>query len=226
MRRAQTRSRTRPATSAVRKRGAATRELLLEEATRQFAECGFSGASLASIAAGCGLGNAGVLHHFPSKERLYKAVLERISEWLAEDVEQALAGFDTAAERLRAMIRRTIAGIIANPGVERLVLREILDNVGRVEHAHSLPLTPFVIAFRDLIVAAQREGAAPPGPPMVLLTQFLGTLAYALVVRPTFAQMEPDSKLLGDERCWLETVGEIAERTLLTNTHEDTRRTC
>lgn len=214
-------TRTRTATAAVRKRGEATRQLLLEEATRQFADTGFNGTSLASIAAGCGLGNAGVLHHFPSKERLYKAVLERISGWLIEDVERSLAGLDSATARLRALVRRTIAGIIANPGVERLILRELLDNVGRLEHARALPLAPFVTGFRDLIEAAQEEGAAPPGPPMVLLTQFLGTLSYALVVRPTFAQMEPGLPSLADERRWLEAVGEVAERSLVLTADAD-----
>lgn len=208
-------TRTRTATAALRQRGEATRQQLLEEATRQFAETGFNGTSLASIATGCGLGNAGVLHHFPSKERLYRAVLERISGWLTEDVAQSLAALDTAGARLRAVVRQTISGIIANPGVERLILRELLDNVGRVEHARTLPLAPFVTTFRDLIEAAQHEGAAPPGPPIVLLTQFLGTLSYALVVRPTFAQMAPETAALADETRWLETVGAVAERTLL-----------
>jgi AcrR family transcriptional regulator len=209
--------RTSQATRATRQRGEATRQQLLDEATRQFADAGFNGASLSAIATACGLGNAGVLHHFPSKERLYKAVLERISKWLVEDADAALGGLRAPAERLRAMIRRTVAGIAASPGVERLILRELLDNVGRVEHARSLPLMPFVTTFRSLVEEAQRAGAAPPGPPMVLLTQFLGALSYALVVRPTFARMEPGCDLLHHEGRWIDAVGAAAERALLTD---------
>jgi AcrR family transcriptional regulator len=68
-------SRTFRASEAGRQRGATTRQMLLEEAARQFACSGFNGTSLAAIASACGLGNAGVLHHFPSKQALYKAVL-------------------------------------------------------------------------------------------------------------------------------------------------------
>ena len=217
-------NRTARASQTTRERGEATRQLLLDEASRQFAERGFNGTSLSAIAAACGLGNAGVLHHFPSKARLYKAVLERISTWLGEDVNASLAGVTSPPERLRAMIRRTIAGIVASPGAERLILRELMDNVGRVEHARSLPLMPFVSTFRHLIEDAQRSGAAPPGPSLVLLTQFLGTLAYGLVVRPTFAQMEPDCELLEHEQSWIEAVGAIAERTLLTDPVHGERR--
>ena len=208
-------SRTARATDTTRQRGEATRQLLLEEATRQFAETGFNGTSLAAIAAACGLGNAGVLHHFPSKQRLYKAVLTRISEWLAEDVEAVLAGHATPEERLRAMIRRNVTGIVAHPGAERLILRELMDNAGRLGQARSLPLLPFVATFCELIEDAQRADAAPPGPAVVLLTQFLGTLSYALVVRPTFARMKLGTDLLENERRWIEAIGKTAERTLL-----------
>lgn len=208
--------RTAQASDAARQRGGVTRQLVLEQATRQFAESGFTGTSLAAIAAACGMGNAGVLHHFPSKRRLYRAVLEQISAWLAADVEAVLVGHTAPADRLRAMIRRSVAGVIAHPGAERLILRELMDNAGRVEQARSLPLIPFVTTFCQLIEASQAQGASPPGPAIVLLTQFLGTLSYALVVRPTFAQMSITPGLLDDERHWIEAVGEHAERTLLT----------
>jgi AcrR family transcriptional regulator len=187
--------------------------MLLEEAARQFACSGFNGTSLAAIASACGLGNAGVLHHFPSKQALYKAVLEGLSLGLAEGIQAVLECHDAPADRLRAMIRHNVAAVIAHPGSERLILRELMDNAGRVEHARSLPLTRFVTTFCQLIEDAQAAGVTPPGAPIVLLTQFLGTLSYALVVRPTFARMGMEAAR--NEGHWIENVGAIAERTLL-----------
>ena len=57
-------------------------------------EHGYHGAALAEIARAAGLGNAGLIHHFPSKPALYRAVLER----LAEEIDGRLAA---AIARLR-----------------------------------------------------------------------------------------------------------------------------
>jgi AcrR family transcriptional regulator len=57
-------------------RGAAARERVVRSALRAYAANGYSGSSLAGIAAAAGLTTAGLLHHFPSKEELLIAVLK------------------------------------------------------------------------------------------------------------------------------------------------------
>lgn len=57
-------------------RGAAARDRVVRSALRAYATNGYSGSSLAGIAARAGLTNAGLLHHFPSKEELLVAVLQ------------------------------------------------------------------------------------------------------------------------------------------------------
>ncbi|GAA1643529.1 TetR/AcrR family transcriptional regulator [Actinoplanes couchii] len=56
-------------------RGDAARERVLHAALRAIAAHGYRGSTLAGIAAGAALTNAGLLHHFPSKEHLLVAVL-------------------------------------------------------------------------------------------------------------------------------------------------------
>jgi AcrR family transcriptional regulator len=56
-------------------RSEAARERVLQAALRAMAANGYQGASLAGIAEEAGLTTAGLLHHFPSKERLLVAVL-------------------------------------------------------------------------------------------------------------------------------------------------------
>jgi AcrR family transcriptional regulator len=207
-----TRTNTAPAP---RQRGENTRQRLLDEAERQFAEAGFRGTSLNAIAIACGVGNAGVLHHFASKEKLYKAVLLRLSEDLESDMQAIQAGAGGAGERLRLALRHYAAGVAADPRRNRLILRELMDNLGRVEHAKSFPLRRWVASFCNLIEAAQADGTAAPGPAIVLLTQYLGALAYALAVRPTFARMGIEPELLGDEQRWLAATAASAERALV-----------
>jgi AcrR family transcriptional regulator len=57
-------------------RGRQNREAILAAAVSRFAESGYRGASLASIAAAVGLTQQGVLHYFPSKEALLLALLD------------------------------------------------------------------------------------------------------------------------------------------------------
>ena len=201
--------------AAFRPRGEATRQRLLDEAERQFAEAGFRGTSLNGIAAACGVGNAGALYHFASKEKLYKAVLERLSADMNRAMDAILAEPGSAAERLRHAIRTEAAHVIAEPGRDRLILRELMDNLGRIEHARSVPLSHWTRSFCRLIAEAQAEGAAAPGEPAVLLALFLGTLSYALVVRPTFVRLDLAPGLQEDARRWLEAAAAAAERALL-----------
>ena len=55
----------------------ATRDLALDVAAQLSAATGYRGTSLADVAQAAGLSNAGLLHHFPSKEQLLVKVLRR-----------------------------------------------------------------------------------------------------------------------------------------------------
>lgn len=57
-------------------KGRARRSEIVRVASSQFAERGFDGATMLDIAAACHISRAGLLHHFPDKERLLEAVLQ------------------------------------------------------------------------------------------------------------------------------------------------------
>jgi AcrR family transcriptional regulator len=72
-------------------KGRERREKILAAAWDAFAEQGYRGASLARIAERAGVSDAGLLHHFPSKELLLLALLERRNERDSDRVERAVA---------------------------------------------------------------------------------------------------------------------------------------
>src|SRR4249920_1985097 len=87
---------------------AARRQDILDTALEVFAQQGFRGGSLREIADRVGLSQAGVLHHFDSKEALLAAVLEQ------RDAHNDVAfSADLAAhgllEAVRAAVRRDAA---------------------------------------------------------------------------------------------------------------------
>ena len=101
------------------------------------------------------------------------------------------------------------------------MIRELLDNVDRVERARTLPLAGFVETCSSLVEAGQMEGTVRHADPLVILAQVFGSLAYAQLARPTFAKIAA-SKVSGprgksqvaDERRWASAVVTDVERML------------
>jgi AcrR family transcriptional regulator len=119
-----------------------TRESILVEAGRLFAETGYDGTSLNDIAAGVGIRRPSLLHHFASKDDLYAEVFEELlSGWLqrlSTALEYPANGRRSSNNVLQgwAMVESTlVAGfrfMAENPDYVRLIQREALDHGSRV----------------------------------------------------------------------------------------------
>jgi len=101
---------------------------ILQAALELFAENGYEGVSVHSIAKRAGVSKANVFHHFASKEALYLAVLRSASmEWGDEMEAQTDAPGDFAT-RLRMMVGSILRRLCKTQTQSRLMLREILEN--------------------------------------------------------------------------------------------------
>ncbi|MEE8599646.1 TetR/AcrR family transcriptional regulator [Euzebya tangerina] len=86
-----------------------SRDVLLSTALELFARRGVDGASIAQIAAAADTSKANVMHHFRSKDALYRACLEQVGDRLrgtAEEAAQEVAGGADPATAVRAGMQR------------------------------------------------------------------------------------------------------------------------
>ncbi|MFY8116938.1 MAG: TetR/AcrR family transcriptional regulator [Roseateles sp.] len=111
------------------------------EAERQFAQYGFEGASLENIAAALGLSRHNLLYYYPSKELLYRTVLDGVlAEWLAR-----MAGIVSGADP-EAALREYIAAKLRfsreRPAGSQVFAREVMAGAPRFRDAIEAQVLP------------------------------------------------------------------------------------
>ena len=99
-------------------------EGILDRAAALFARRGFAKTSVQDVAAAVGLSKAGLLHHFPSKDALYEAVLAQ-AEALGEQVLDQVHGLPAGADRDRRAVEVLVDVALAHPGLVALVLAPV-----------------------------------------------------------------------------------------------------
>ncbi|MEU4345678.1 TetR/AcrR family transcriptional regulator [Nocardia sp. NPDC023852] len=166
-----------------------TRRRILHEAEDAFAERGFAGASLSGVARTVGIGNPGLLHHFPSKSALYRAVLVDIGEDIDRRNAAALAAGNDPAAQLRGLVDVLIEMYRARPTALMIVAQEFLDRTGRVTGAGTLPLRGVVRATRSVIEAGQALGQVRQGDALILTSLIHGALLNGLLGRDVYSRM-------------------------------------
>jgi AcrR family transcriptional regulator len=72
-------------------RSRATRQGLLESAIASRAEVGWSASTVASVAERAGVSRGAAQHHFPTREDLFIAAVEHVSETRADEINRAVA---------------------------------------------------------------------------------------------------------------------------------------
>ena len=162
-----------------------TRERLLTEAERLFAERGFYGVSIASVSTELGLTKQALLHHFGSKEKLYAEVLKRISARLGTLVTPIDSDIANPQQALTDYLIRIAKNAREEPHQMSLLMRELLDNQERADIVQSWYLGSFLKELVQLLKAVEHWSNVPDHVALATIMQFLGAISYYAVSSPT-----------------------------------------
>lgn len=170
-------------------KGERARHQILDVAERLFAARGVHGTSVRDVAGELAIPTASLLHHFPRKERLYGAVLERIAEHLADVLERGTEGTGDHVTKLRRLTRRFWRWSQDRPDHCVLLLRDMLDRGADIEEASRLPLAPVIERFADFIREGQAAGVFRAIDPVAFVVHLAGSVSYFAVALPALSRV-------------------------------------
>lgn len=162
---------------------------LLQAATRQFAQKGFYGTSIASISDDLGLTKQALIHHFGSKEKLYGEVLQQIADQLLAIVVEATSDESEPKRQLERLLELLHESRRSAPEQTQLLARELLDNRPRAGRAGTWYLKSFLSAFVGLVRRVPGWESVSDAEALAAVYQLLGAINYYAMSEPTLTRM-------------------------------------
>jgi AcrR family transcriptional regulator len=161
-----------------RRRPGSTADAILDAAEALFAERGYEGTSLRDVAERVGVRAPSLYNHFPSKDSLYAAVLERgigpVLELLATTA--AGAGARPDSERV---VSEVMALLVRHPHLPRLLLHETLAGGQRLTPMLKRWIAPAFARGGELIQAdPAARGWSPELVPHLVLALYHAVVGY------------------------------------------------
>lgn len=159
---------------------ARTRDKILTQATREFANKGFDGARVDAIALRCKLSKNMLYYYFGSKEGLFVAVLERMYEKLRMQQKDLAVRASDPVVALEQLVHHTFNAFLENPEAIRLMNEENRHKGRHIRQSQRMRelYNPLVETIRFILTRGHEDGVFRAGvdPAFIYLT--LASLCY------------------------------------------------
>lgn len=156
----------------------ARRQEILEALARELESCPGARITTARIAAVLGVSEAALYRHFPSKAKMFEALLEFAEHSVFTRSQRVLAEEGPPAPRVRAVVKLLLTFADRNPGITRVLLGEAV--VGekervreRAAHFFERIETELRQLFRDATLLPERATRVPGSVAAGLVSSFI-----------------------------------------------------
>ena len=176
-----------------------TETRILDAAEQVFALVGYAGATTQAISEQAGVTKAMIHYYFESKERLYRAVLDRILVELVRLVQDATASGTDRVQRLQLFVAGFFDYVARHPHFGRLTYMGSGSEGRHFENIVTIFFRPLFERGCRYIEQGIAEGVfRPVDPPQVLLNIYAITMGYFADAR--FISLILDQDALGPAR--------------------------
>lgn len=168
-------------------KGLATRQEIVETASRLFATLGYDATSIEVVLGECTVSRGALYHHFSSKEALFEAVFEALEVQVAERILASSRGARDAIGALRAGCDAWLE--LAQDGAVRQIALIDAPSVLGWEKWRAIDARHFFGLLKASLTAAGATGAIP----VALVDTFAHMLLAALVEVAMIIARAPDA---------------------------------
>jgi len=182
-----------------RGKGEQTAERILDAAEALFAEHGFAGTTLRGVASVVGLRTPSLYNHFPSKESLYAAVLERGLRPLLEVLVAIGEDGDPEAE-LSLQVSRLMEVLAERPNLPLLIQHEVMTGGEHLSPLLREWIRPMLNRARDLVEASPAASLWQADEiPHLVIALYNVILGY-FTIAPLYAELDGNDLLTPEAR--------------------------
>jgi AcrR family transcriptional regulator len=139
-----------------------TRERILEAAEKLFAEKGFHETAMDEIVQAARVSKGGVYFHFPSKEDLFFALLDKLANALQRDVQQEIARRSGAVNKIQGALEVVLRTLSGKRRLAQILLRQGYGLGPAFERKRLEIYSRFAKLIQENLDQAIAEGSIPP----------------------------------------------------------------
>ena len=162
------------------------REEILAEATRLFAEQGYTDAVTQQLADRLQVGKGTLYRYFPSKRELFLAACDRVMSLLQQHTASRIRGVDDPLEQVKRGIRAYLQFFADHPDFVELLIQERAQFKGREKPTYIEHRERIVVHWRQLYRKLIEEGKVREMP-VERITDVIASALYGAIFLQEFA---------------------------------------
>ncbi len=177
-----------------------THDKILKVARRLFVKQGYTATSMRQVAEEAGIGKATIYHHFPDKQAIAMALLDKVGLRRDEGL-QLVRGESDPRARIRVAMTANFDSLLESLDIMQIVRREVPSGRAQMQAGFMDFFQESMALLTDAIRRGTREGVFRPVDPdkaaRILMTMIIGTFAmtYLGSGNPKLSQEDAEALL-------------------------------